>query len=451
MDLNNKTIYLASADSNGLYLAILETEGKLELKRDLYLQYSELSLNTIESVPDKIDLSIDPDGKPILILFWRTKNYSELYIYPLLKLLDRELNICLRYFTNYLAHMKNYFLVESTCDIFVTFGQYYFSILRNNRASILDDRCTEINVHSNLRKYNLPNGCAQYSSLGEIDVIFVPEDLAEMFLNLPSHQTCIWVKNVNQIPKGIESTIECKEFPFSGKVKFVSKRDGLSFLVLFDDEIILFKVEGDDLENYARISLPKFNIKKPIYAFWTRDNKVFVATPSNVYEISVELTKGALNILRIFNEKLEKARKYAEEKPEELIDIVTVLDNLLAQMELIRIIQTLDVEELRKKRKELKKILDPIKSVKNLTSNELKYLPPNERKKVEEILNTPKGLLTILTENPDKISNSAIKSMEFIVKVVIGSTNPLLFTAISALNSALWILISKLRKDKIEK
>lgn len=448
MNTNKNKIYIAYADMRGLYLNVLSIkEEKLELVREASFSYYELP-TPFETIPDKISLSICPDGQPILILLWKTQKESLLFVYPFLQLLNGEKKICSKYSIDGL--IKDYFLTESTCDIFVSLKSKFFKILQDNRASFISSFTSEdINQQES---YFINPSCIRYP-LQEVTILFVPENLVGMFLQISyyyssgSRQTYIWIKVENKLFKESTLAVECTEYPYSKEIKCISKRDGLSFLALSESDVILFKVEGADLKEYASLPLSKFNISNPIYAFWTSDDKVFVITPLNVYVIDVKLTRAMLDIISRVGKELDSARYRIETEPESIVSLASMLDVLSAQIELIRLIQTLDERELKKKQKELQQILKYLKQTRELTSKELEKLSTRDREIAENILAVPQELLTVLSENPDKVTGLTIRLIELATKAIGATTNPLIFTVISAVNSVLWIIISKLRKS----
>ena len=446
IDTDKNIMYVAYANMRGLHLLIFNIrEEKLELVDIKRHPYHEIH-SPFETIPDKITLSLCPDGKPILILLWRSQQESLLFVYPFLQLFSGEKNTCMKYSVKSL--IKDYFLVESTCDIFLSLGSHFFKVLQDNRASYIYGFKSRDIDHEKPCFIDLG---WKDRNLGEINILFVPENLVGMFLQVTyyyyggEYQTYIWIKVGDKLFKEQTLHVEYAEYPYPKRIKYISRKDGLSFLALSEDEIKLFKIEGSDLKEYVSLPLLKFNISNPISAFWV-DDRVFVVTPLNVYVINVELTKAMLDIISRVKEELENARYRIEAEPEIITSLASIMGTLSAQIELIRLIQTLDKHELKEKQKELKLILKYLKQTRGLTSKELKKLSTRDREIAENILAIPQEFLTILSENPDKVTSLTIKIVELVMKAVGAAANPLIFTAISVVNSALWIMISKLKR-----
>ena len=153
-----------------------------------------------------------------------------------------------------------------------------------------------------------------------------------------------------------------------------------------------------------------------------------------------------LKILERIKEELSKAKEIIETKQGDIIKVASVLNALVTQMELLRVIQMLEESEAKRKTKDLRSVLRYLEQAQALTRKDIEKLSADEKKLISNILDIPQQLPTIMSENPDKITNLVIKLLELVTKATGTVTNPLIFTILSVVNSTLWLMINKLQR-----
>jgi len=446
---NEDKIYLVYADLQNLHLCVFNiNEDKLELVHDRVISYQSLSV-PYNTIPDKISLSKCSNGEPILLLFWKSQKQSDILICSFTKLLSGDREYCVRCYYNGL--ISDYFLVDSTCDIFLSFKTEYFRILRNSK-DILNSKLKSLSISNEARFYLTPK-CIR-GMTDSLEILFIPDNLTGMLIKLRYYheiyrsiiESLIWAKIENRLFLEGSLDAECREYRPLTDITSIIKRDGLSFLILSKEFVILLKVEGSDLKEYAIIPLPNYGIENPIYALWTRDDEVFVVTHENIYKIHVGLAVTTLKILERIKEELSKAKEIIETKQGDIIKVASVLNALVTQMELLRVIQMLEESEAKRKTKDLRSVLRYLEQAQALTRKDIEKLSADEKKLISNILDIPQQLPTIMSENPDKITNLVIKLLELVTKATGTVTNPLIFTILSVVNSTLWLMINKLQR-----